>query len=130
MSLDTQKPITGATETESEQRRDSIERFKAFLESHPPHPQYTPDSLYRLGMLMLEEADADFIKRVKLFEEQSAKGDAEDIPYPQRDQRPVISVFSKLIDEWPRYRDLDAALYARGYSYFEMGEERARGARL
>ena len=117
------KPITGATETESEQRRDSIERFKAFLESHPPHPQYTPDSLYRLGMLMLEEADADFIKRVKLFEEQSAKGDAEDIPYPQRDQRPVISVFSKLIDEWPRYRDLDAALYARGYSYFEMGEE-------
>jgi TolA-binding protein len=117
------RPIRGAVETEGTQRQESIERFRAFLETHPSHPQYTPDSLYRLGMLLLEDSDTDFVKRVEEYNRRIAKDPEVDIPFPQRDQRQVISVFTQLVKDWPRYRELDAALYARGYSYFEMGEE-------
>ena len=122
------RPINDATDIEGSQRRASIERFKAFINGHPPHPQYTPDSLYRLGMLLLEEQDFDYVKRVDEYNNRTSDDDddddqAVDIPFPQRDHREVTAIFSQLVDNWPDYRELDAALYARGYSYFEMGEE-------
>ena len=117
-------PIERASSTEAEQRQESIKQFRSFLESNPSHPQYTPDSLYRLGMLMLEESDFDFVRRVEEYNRRSAEaGDDFDEPFPQRDQSGVVSVFSKLIKEWPSYRELDAALYARGYCFFEMDEK-------
>lgn len=118
------RPIKSATEEERKQRRESIERFKSFLESHPPHPQYTPDSLYRLAMLLLEEEDADFLDRMEVYRERLKTASAdEDLPPPQRDHRKVISTFTRLIEEWPEYRDLDGAFYARAHSFLEMGEE-------
>ena len=116
--------IDDASNIESKQRQASIERFRSFLNTHPPHPQYTPDSLYRLGMLLLEEQDADYVKRVEEYNKRvSLISDEIDIPFPQRDHREVSAIFTQLIKDWPAYRELDAALYARGYSYLEMGEE-------
>ena len=116
--------IEDASNIESNQRQASIERFRTFLNTHPPHPQYTPDSLYRLGMLLLEEQDADYVKRVDEYNQRASQtSDDIEIPFPQRDHREVSAIFSQLINDWPDYRELDAALYARGYSYFEMGEE-------
>ena len=121
-----QRPLKRAEQSESEQRRQSIERFKSFLESHPPHPQYTPDSLYRLAMLLLEEGDVTFLERIEAYNEklQTASED-EDLPPPERDHRQVISAFTRLIRDWPEYRDLDGAFYARAHCYLEMGEEQS-----
>ena len=75
-------------------------------------------------MLLLEEQDADYVKRVDEYNQRvSQTSDDIEIPFPQRDHREVSAIFSQLINDWPDYRELDAALYARGYSYFEMGEE-------
>lgn len=118
------QPITSSTAVEAGQRQESIQHFRSFLETSPPHPQYTPDSLYRLGMLLLEESDASFISRMDEFNRRAAEGgESFDEPMPQRDQLQVVSIFTKLIQDWPQYRELDAALYARGYCYFEMDEK-------
>ncbi|MBM4290510.1 MAG: tetratricopeptide repeat protein, partial [Deltaproteobacteria bacterium] len=118
------RPIRETSEEERAQRRESVERFKSFLENPAPHPQYTPDSLYRLAMLLLEEEDAEFLERMDVYRERLKTASAdEDLPPPQRDHRKVISAFTRLIEGWPDYRDLDSAFYARAHSFLEMGEE-------
>ena len=115
--------LDGANNTEKERRRSSIEKFKSFINSTAAHPQYTPDSLYRLGMLLLEEASDNYSSRLEEYNRRVDDTSDIEMAYPQRDERAVIKIFDRLINDWPAYRDLDAALYARGYSHYEMGDE-------
>ena len=116
--------ITQLDSAESEQRQNSIQKFQEFLDEHKPHPQYTPDSLYRLAMLLLEEEDSQYLQRVEEFNQKLATAsEDEDIIPPQKDHRKVISTLDRLIQNWPTYHDLDSAFYARAHCYLEMGEE-------
>lgn len=116
--------LDNAGESERSSRKESIKRFKSFINSTAAHPQYTPDSLYRLGMLLLEEASDQYAERLAEYNRKVDEAeDQVEMAYPQRDEREVIMTFDRLIRDWPDYRDLDAALYARGYSHYEMGSE-------
>lgn len=119
--------------SEDIERKQSIKQFRDFIESHPPHPQYTPDSLYRLSMLLLEDVDARYLKAMDEYNralEEASQNENEDEademydrPVPQRVYTEVISKLDRLIERWPNYRDLDSAIYARAHSHFEGGDE-------
>lgn len=118
--------IKVATESEDEQRKESIRSFQAFLEDNKdrPHPIYTPDTLYRLAMLLLEDVDAEYLKAKERYDQKIlTASEDEDIPLPQRNHEQVVSIFTKLITEWPNYRDIDSAYYARAHAYLESGEQ-------
>jgi len=118
--------INDAIESEEVKRKESIKRFQSFLQDNAsrPHPVYTPDTLYRLAMLLLEDTDADYLKRKSLYDQQIMTApDDEELALPQRNHDRVISMFTKLIKRWPDYRDIDSAYYARAHAYLESGEQ-------
>ncbi|MEE2643678.1 MAG: tetratricopeptide repeat protein [Myxococcota bacterium] len=113
-------------EDEGEERVRAIERFQAFIDSHDSDPEYTPDALFRLGMLMLEQGDADFQRAEREYNQKLETAGDEELPDPpQRNHRRVIEIFSQLISRYPNYRDLDGVLYSRGHCYLEMSEDMA-----
>lgn len=121
-----EQEIEGALQSEETKRKESIQRFQSFLQDNAsrPHPIYTPDTLYRLAMLLLEDTDADYLKRKTLYDQQiMTASEDEDIALPQRNHDQVISMFTQLIERWPSYRDIDSAYYARAHAYLESGEQ-------
>ncbi len=122
------QPILKKLRLEERQRReDAIERFEEFLGKYPDNPRYTPDALFRLAELHFEKSNDEYITASEEYDTQILQFDAgklETEPVePRQDYRKTISLFDRLIVSFPKYRNIDGALYLKGYCLAEMGEE-------
>ncbi len=111
---------------ERERRDEAIADFERFLERFPNHPDYSADVLFRLAELHYEksvdeynQADANFELALERYE----LGIEPDRPEtPEKDFRNTISLFRRLIANYPDYRQLDGAFYLTGICYEQMDE--------
>lgn len=113
---------------ERRRRLAAIEKFERFLERHPNHPKYTPDAMFRLAELYFEKENDEYLQSDERYQREMERYQAGRRPSPpkspQKDYTDTISVFSRLVREWPDYRLLDGAYYLLAYTHNQMGNPR------
>ncbi len=83
-----------AAEKEKKQRQlEAMALLEKFIKDHPSHPKYTPDAMYRLARLYLDEAEA------------TAGADQ------NADYAKSLALWERIIREFPEYRQYPGTLY-------------------
>jgi tetratricopeptide (TPR) repeat protein len=106
------------TETDRTKRHtDTIALVEKFLQNHPNHQQFTPDAMFRLADLYLDQADEDVEQKLAAQEAATAAGNP-----PSADQAAIVADYSKSLALWedilkrfPSYRQTPSTLYLLGY---------------
>ncbi len=100
---------------------DTIAIIEKFLKDHPDHEQYTPDKMYQLADLYLDQANDEVDARFAEREKQGAAAP---------DQAEIIADYSKSLSLWfdilskfPTYRQTPQTLYLLAY-YGKTKDER------
>jgi tetratricopeptide (TPR) repeat protein len=96
-------------------RAEAIRRLETFVARYSPpnaHPQSTPDAMFRLAALYEERARA-----LAAPDEKAPKGAAP----AQADLLPAITLYKRIINEFPQYRERAAVFYYLGHMLNDMG---------
>ncbi|MCB9524994.1 MAG: tetratricopeptide repeat protein [Myxococcales bacterium] len=106
----------------------AIERFERFISRYPDDPRYTPDALFRLAELHFEKSNEAYLAALEKAEAETIlydQGKTNVLPeQPSHDYSRTIELFDRLIGAWPNYRNVDGAIYLKGYCLLEMGNEK------
>lgn len=102
-----QKKIDSLRSDEKVLRENVIERMEAFLKRYGETHERSADILYRLAKLYYEKADDEYL---------SSDGSQE---YPNF--TPTLTTIEKIQKNFPRYEQMDGALYLKGYCLSQMG---------
>jgi tetratricopeptide (TPR) repeat protein len=129
---DKYEPQIEANEREAkDRRRDAIAMFEAFLQKYPNDKRWTPDAMFRLSELYYEKSAEDFLEADENYKKALDGPNPPTTPSPKVDYTPTITIYKRLLTEFPNYRFLDATYYLLGFCLGEMGEEtQARQALL
>jgi tetratricopeptide (TPR) repeat protein len=103
---------------------DTIALLEKFLQNHPSHEQFTPDAMFRLADLYIDQADEEV--EAKLTAQESAGPPAANAP----DAAAILADYSKATALWqdiltrfPSYRQTPSTLYLLAY-YGKTKDER------
>ncbi len=126
------EPQIQANEHEAkERRRDAIAMFEAFLQRYPSDKRWTPDAMFRLAELYYEKSAEDFLEADEAYKKAIDSPTPPTGQPPKVDYTPTITLYKRLLTEFPGYRFLDATYYLLGFCLGEMGQEpQARQALL
>ncbi|HET6284508.1 MAG TPA: tetratricopeptide repeat protein [Polyangia bacterium] len=114
-----------------ERRRDAIAMFEAFLQKYPNDKRWTPDAMFRLAELYYEKSAEDFLDADEAYKKAIDSPNPPTTPPPRVDYTATITLYKRLLTEFPNYRLLDAAYYLLGFCLGEMGQDaQARQALL
>ena len=129
---DKYEPQIEANEKEAKERRlDAIAKFEAFLQRYPNDKRWTPDAMFRLAELYYEKSAEDFLEADEAYKKAIDSPTPPSGPGPKVDYTPTITLYKRLLTEFPNYRFLDATYYLLGFCLGEMGQEpQARQALL
>ena len=103
------------TAEERIRRKTAIERFEKFLQKYPRNPKYTLDAQFRLAELYFERSTTN-TPRLKSTRncERSGRRQPKELPdEPKQNYQLSIQLFDRLITDWPKYRNIDGALYLK-----------------
>lgn len=101
-------------EAEKKKRHlDTIALLEKFIEEHPGHPQFTPDAMFRLANLYLDQAERE-------LEEREAAGNFDD---PVADYSKSLALWERILQGFPEYRQRPGTLYLLAY-YGRVVDER------
>jgi len=113
-----------------QQRTAAIARFRDFLRQHPGDARWTPEIMFRLAELHVEEsterlteAEDAFQKALEIYAirlEQDPNAPAPESPTP--DHATAIELYRELVTRFPRFHLDDGALYMMGTLLSEMDE--------
>ncbi|HEX3694649.1 MAG TPA: tetratricopeptide repeat protein [Polyangia bacterium] len=106
-----------------DRRRDAIAVFEAFLQRYPNDKRWTPDAMFRLAELYYERSAEDFLDADEMYKKAIESANPPTTPPPKVDYTPTISLYKRLLTEFPSYRFLDATYYLLGFCLGEMGQE-------
>src|SRR5258708_23132557 len=106
-----------------DRRRDAIAMFEAFLQKYPNDKRWTPDAMFRLAELYYEKSAEDYLDADEAYKKAIEGPSPPDTPPPKVDYTPTITLYKRLLTEFPNYRFLDAAYYLLGFCLGEMGED-------
>lgn len=121
---DKYEPQIEANEREAkERRRDAIAMFEAFLQKYPNDKRWTPDAMFRLAELYYEKSAEDFLEADEDYKKAIDSPTPPTTPSPKVDYTPTITLYKRLLTEFPNYRYLDATYYLLGFCLGEMGQE-------
>ncbi|MBV8762351.1 MAG: hypothetical protein JO257_33990 [Deltaproteobacteria bacterium] len=105
---------------------DTIALLEKFLQNHPNHETFTPDAMFRLADLYLDQADDEVEARLAA-QEQTPQGSGSGAP---QDQAAIVADYSKSLALWedilkrfPSYRQTPSTLYLLAY-YGKTKDER------
>ncbi len=113
----------------------AIALLEEFLRKYPNHESYTPDAMFRLADLYIDEAEFEYEKRLELEmlgitdgtvdpdEDEAPLTDGE-IPYDGPDYSPAMTLWRGLVERFPEYRQIDGTMYLLGYYLGQIGQER------
>lgn len=126
------EPQIDANEREAkDRRRDAIAMFEAFLQKYPNDKRWTPDAMFRLAELYYEKSAEDFLEADDAYKKLIDSPTPPSTQPPKVDYTPTITIYKRLLTEFPNYRFLDATYYLLGFCLGEMGQEpQARQALL
>lgn len=118
--------ISKAEKTQHQRHLDAIALLEKFIKDYPDHPQFTPDAMFRLADLYLDESNYEFEKN---FDAQMAAANANaDANTPQVAQRAdysrSIALWTDIVKRFPDYRQRAGAMYLLAYYLKETGEDR------
>ncbi|HEX4454783.1 MAG TPA: tetratricopeptide repeat protein [Kofleriaceae bacterium] len=95
---------------------DTIALLEKFLQDHPDRDQETPDAMYRLADLYLDQANEDVDQKLAALETAGSNAP------PQQDQAAIVADYSKSLQLWediltkfPKYRQTAPTLYLLAY---------------
>jgi len=119
----------GIGRTEAQQRKrhlDAIALLQKFIANYPNHPQFTPDAMFRLADLYLDESNWEFEKR---FDEAVDAGAgspelAGDEAAQRADYSKSIALWTDVIKRFPDFRQRAGTMYLLAYYLKETGEDR------
>ena len=97
------------------QRVAAIAAFEDFLRRHPAQPRWTPDAMLRLAELYFEKANDEYLAAVDRQLSGSHAG-----PPAKPDYRRSVSLYRRLIRDYPGHRGVDSAIYLLGFCLSEM----------
>jgi tetratricopeptide (TPR) repeat protein len=118
------EPQIAMNEREAKERRmDAIAMFEAFLQRYPNDKRWTPDAMFRLAELYYEKSAEEYLDADEAYKKAIEGPNPPDTPPPRVDYTPTITLYRRLLIEFPSYRFLDAAYYLLGFCLGEMGEE-------
>ena len=121
---DKYEPQIEANEKEAkDRRRDAIAMFEAFLQKYPNDKRWTPDAMFRLAELYYEKSAEDFLEADEAYKKALDSATPPAGQPPKVDYTPTITIYKRLLTEFPNYRFLDATYYLLGFCLGEMGEE-------
>ena len=101
---------------EKERRHlDTIALLEKFIAEHPDHAEFTPDAMFRLADLYLDEADV-------AFEVMMASGDPD--AEPVADYSKSLALWQQIMERFPDYRQRAGTLYLLAH-YGKIKDERA-----
>jgi tetratricopeptide (TPR) repeat protein len=129
---DKYEPQIEADEKEAkDRRRDAIAMFEAFLQKYPNDKRWTPDAMFRLAELYYEKSAEDFLEADEAYKKAIDSPTPPSGTGPKVDYTATITIYKRLLTEFPNYRFLDATYYLLGFCLGEMGQEpQARQALL
>jgi tetratricopeptide (TPR) repeat protein len=106
-----------------DRRRDAIAMFEAFLQKYPNDKRWTPDAMFRLAELYYEKSAEDYLDADEAYKKAIEGPNPPDTPPPKVDYTPTITLYKRLLTDFPNYRFLDATYYLLGFCLGEMGED-------
>ncbi len=126
---DVEQAFEGVTRREDDAARvrrvAAIAQFEDFLRRFPSDARWTPDTLFRLAELYFEKAEEDYQYAWDAYNARARATTGELGPAPTKDYARPIELFRRLARDFPRYRQLDGALYLLGYCIDETGDHAA-----
>jgi hypothetical protein len=103
------------------------ELLKQFLAKYPNDPRWTPDAMFRLADVYLDEAKLSFDEKQAALESRPAPAappeeENPDAPpqYVGPDFTPSIAIWKDIVRRFPDYRQVDGTVYLLGYYQGEM----------
>jgi tetratricopeptide (TPR) repeat protein len=103
--------LAKSLEDQKKRHADTIALLEKFLQDHPNHQAFTPDAMFRLAELYLDQAD-------ELVEQQFAAQEANPQPNqvaPVADYTKSLDLWQKILEQFPSYRQTPATLYLLAY---------------
>lgn len=105
--------IRRAEEDRKQRHLDTIALLEKFIQEHPDHEQFTPDAMFRLADLYLDQADAE-------LEAREAAGNFDD---PLADYSKSLALWEAILERFPKYRQRPGTMYLLAY-YGRVHDER------
>ncbi|HUS30795.1 MAG TPA: hypothetical protein VMZ53_19930 [Kofleriaceae bacterium] len=112
------------TETDKADRhKRTIEKLEKFVADHPAHQQFTPDAMFRLADLYLDEADEEVDRQLAAQEAAPPDPNAPDAAAIVADYSKSLGLWERILKEFPSYRQTPSTLYLLAY-YGKTKDER------
>jgi tetratricopeptide (TPR) repeat protein len=122
--------IKNAEEQEQERRLNAIALLEKFIKDYPDHQKFTPDAMFRLADLYMEQAEYDFEKSFDEAEEAAEAGlDDDDDALTTADYSKSINMWEAITRDFPKYRQRASAMYLLAY-YLKQTEEERRALQV
>jgi hypothetical protein len=100
---------------------DTIALLEKFLKNHPNHEQFTPDAMFRLADLYIDQADEDV--ETRLAAQEQAGPNAPDAAAITADYSKSTALWTDILTRFPSYRQTPSTLYLLAY-YGKTKDER------
>lgn len=114
--------IGNADNQEQERRLNAIALLEKFIVDYPEHQQFTPDAMFRLADLYLDQAEFDFEK--SFDEEFDPDSDVDSEALATADYSKALALWEELIAKFPGYRQKASTLYLLAYYLKQTEVER------
>ncbi|HEU4613549.1 MAG TPA: hypothetical protein VFS15_15765, partial [Kofleriaceae bacterium] len=99
------------------------ERLEKFLADHPHHDTFTPDAMFRLADLYLDEADAEVDRRLAELDAAGPNANQPDAAAITADYSKSLDLWERILKDFPNYRQTPSTLYLLAY-YGKTKDER------
>ncbi|MCE9577099.1 MAG: tetratricopeptide repeat protein [Deltaproteobacteria bacterium] len=101
--------IAKVEKDKADRQAETITLLEKFLVDHPAHQEFTPDAMFRLASLYLDTAEQQV--------------DLDDNPEAMADYSRSLDLWQKILDQFPKYRQLPSTLFLLAY-YGRTKDER------
>jgi tetratricopeptide (TPR) repeat protein len=103
---------------------ETIALIEKFLQNHPSHDQFTPDAMFRLADLYIDQADEEVEARLSAQESSGAPAaNAPDAASIIADYSKATALWQDILTRFPGYRQTPSTLYLLAY-YGKTKDER------
>jgi tetratricopeptide (TPR) repeat protein len=129
LELRYKKGLEAANEAYKLRHLRAMEELEKFLAKYPNDPKWTPDAMFRLAELYLDQAGMEYEEKQILAQ---ASGQVEPPPpedfdpdapppYTGPDYSRALALWRQIVERFPDYRQIDGTLYLLAYYLGEMG---------
>jgi tetratricopeptide (TPR) repeat protein len=129
-----QKKYEGKIKKEEVEERTrriaAITLFEDFLRRYPNDSRWTPDVIFRLAELYFEKSKDTFLLASDQYMADLKKFDRKEITQapapPKHDYTQTVTLYRRLLRDFPKYRQIEGAYYLLGFCLSEM-DKREQG---